>query len=136
MKYLKYLVVGTLFGLTLTKTEAVSWFRIQEMFRFQSFHMYGIIGSAIVVAMISLLIIKWYKIKSLHGEDIVIPDKKFNKGIVIGGAIFGMGWALAGGCPGPLYALIGAGYSSIFVVIISALIGTWTYSYLRPKLPH
>jgi hypothetical protein len=136
MKYLKYLVVGTLFGLTLTKTEAVSWFRIQEMFRFQSFHMYGIIGSAIVVAMISLLIIKWYKIKSLHGEEIVIPDKKFNKGIVIGGTIFGMGWALAGACPGPLYALIGAGYSSIFVVIISALIGTWTYSYLRPKLPH
>jgi hypothetical protein len=122
MKYLKYLVVGTLFGLTLTKTEAVSWFRIQEMFRFQSFHMYGIIGSAIVVAMISLLIIKWYKIKSLHGEEIVIPDKKFNKGIVIGGTIFGMGWALAGACPGPLYALIGAGYSSIFVVIISALI--------------
>lgn len=136
MKYIKYLIVGTLFGLTLTKTEAVSWFRIQEMFRFQSFHMYGIIGSAIVVAMISLLIIKRYKIKSLGGEEIVIPDKKFNKGIIIGGTIFGMGWALAGACPGPLYALVGSGYLSIFVVILSALIGTWTYSYLRPKLPH
>ncbi|MEX1188965.1 MAG: DUF6691 family protein [Bacteroidia bacterium] len=136
MKYIKYLIVGTLFGLTLTKTEAVSWFRIQEMFRFQSFHMYGIIGSAIAVAMISLLIIKRYKIKSLHGEEIVIPDKKFNKGIIFGGTIFGMGWALAGACPGPLYALIGSGYLSISVVILSALIGTWTYSYLRPKLPH
>jgi len=136
MKYIKYLIVGTLFGLTLTKTEAVSWFRIQEMFRFQSFHMYGIIGSAIVVAMISILIIKRYKIKSLGGEEIVIPDKKFNKGIIIGGTIFGMGWALAGACPGPLYALVGSGYLSIFVVILSALIGTWTYSYLRPKLPH
>jgi len=136
MKYIKYLIVGTLFGLTLTKTEAVSWFRIQEMFRFQSFHMYGIIGSAIVVAMISILIIKRYKIKSLGGEEIVIPDKKFNKGIIIGGTIFGMGWALAGACPGPLYALVGSGYLSIFVVILSAIIGTWTYSYLRPKLPH
>jgi uncharacterized protein len=136
MKYLKYLIVGSIFGLTLTKTEAVSWFRIQEMFRFQSFHMYGIIGSAILVAMVSILIIKRFKVKSIHGEEIVIPDKKFNKGAIFGGTIFGMGWALAGACPGPLYALVGAGYSVILIVILSALVGTWTYSYLRPKLPH
>jgi uncharacterized protein len=136
MKYFKYLIVGIVFGLTLTKTEAVSWFRIQEMFRFQSFHMYGIIGSAILVAMISILIIKRFKIKSIQGEDILIPDKKFNKGAIFGGTIFGMGWALAGACPGPLYALVGAGYTVVLVVIASALLGTWTYSYLRPKLPH
>jgi uncharacterized protein len=136
MKYFKYLIVGIVFGLTLTKTEAVSWFRIQEMFRFQSFHMYGIIGSAILVAMISILIIKRFKIKSIQGEDILIPDKKFNKGAIFGGTIFGMGWALAGACPGPLYALVGAGYTVALVVIASALLGTWTYSYLRPKLPH
>lgn len=136
MKYLKYLIVGSIFGLTLTKTEAVSWFRIQEMFRFQSFHMYGIIGSAILVAMVSILIIKRFKVKSIHGEEIVIPDKTFNKGAIFGGTIFGMGWALAGACPGPLYALVGAGYSVILIVILSALVGTWTYSYLRPKLPH
>jgi uncharacterized protein len=136
MKYFKYLIVGIVFGLTLTKTEAVSWFRIQEMFRFQSFHMYGIIGSAILVAMISILIIKRFKIKSIQGEDILIPDKKFNKGAIFGGTIFGMGWALAGACPEPLYALVGAGYTVALVVIASALLGTWTYSYLRPKLPH
>lgn len=135
MKYLKYMLVGTMFGLVLTKTEAVSWFRIQEMFRFQSFHMYGIIGSAIVVGIISIQIIKRFNVKALGGETISIPDKKFNKGAIYGGTIFGMGWALAGACPGPLYALLGAGYTSIIVVILSALAGTWVYSYLRPKLP-
>lgn len=136
MKYIKYLLVGILFGVVLTKSEAVSWYRIQEMFRFQSFHMYGIIGSAIVVAMTSILIIKKYKIPSLGGEAINIPDKQFNKGSIIGGTIFGMGWALAGACPGPLYALLGSGYALILVVILSALLGTWVYSYLRPRLPH
>lgn len=136
MKNIKFLLIGALFGLILTKTEAVSWYRIQEMFRFQSFHMYGIIGSGVVVGLISVLLIRIFKVKSLGGEDIVIPDKTFNKGSVIGGTIFGMGWALAGACPGPLYALAGAGYPAIWLAIGSALFGTWLYSYLRPKLPH
>lgn len=136
MKYIKYLLVGILFGIVLTKSEAVSWYRIQEMFRFQSFHMYGIIGSAIAVAMTSILIIKKFNIPSLSGEAINIPDKQFNKGSIIGGTIFGMGWALAGACPGPLYALVGSGYAIILVVLFSALLGTWVYSFLKPRLPH
>jgi uncharacterized membrane protein YedE/YeeE len=136
MKNISYLFAGTLFGLVLTKSQAISWFRIQEMFRFESFHMYGIIMSAIVVGMTSVLIIKKLKLKALNGEEIVIPDKKFNKGAIFGGTIFGMGWALSGACPGPLYALLGAGVTPIIVVILGALAGTWVYSYLKPKLPH
>jgi uncharacterized membrane protein YedE/YeeE len=136
MKNIKFLLIGTLFGTVLTKTEAVSWFRIQEMFRFQSFHMYGIIGSAVVVGAISVWLIKKFKIKSIDREEISIPDKQFSIGQIIGGTIFGMGWALAGACPGPMYALLGAGYSTVIIVIISALLGTWTYSYIKPKLPH
>jgi len=136
MKNLSYLFAGTLFGLVLTKSQAISWFRIQEMFRFESFHMYGIIMSAIFVGMTSILIVKKLKLKSLNGEEIVIPDKKFNKGAIFGGTIFGMGWALSGACPGPLYALLGAGVMPIIVVIFGALLGTWVYSYLKPKLPH
>ena len=136
MKNIKFLLVGVLFGTVLTKTEAVSWFRIQEMFRFQSFHMYGIIGSAIAVGALSVWLIKKFKVKSIDREPIIIPDKKFSKGQIIGGTIFGMGWALSGACPGPLYALLGAGYSVIIVAILSALLGTWVYSFLQPKLPH
>lgn len=136
MKNIKFLFVGVIFGLVLTKTEAVSWFRIQEMFRFQSFHMYGIIGSAVVVGAISVYLLKHFRLRSLENEPIIIPNKKFNKGSIIGGTIFGMGWALAGACPGPLYALLGAGYPVIIAAILSALLGTWVYSYLRPKLPH
>ena len=136
MKNIKYLLVGILFGTVLTKTEAVSWFRIQEMFRFQSFHMYGIIGSAIAVGALSVWLLKKFKVKSINGEEIVIPDKQFSKGQIYGGFIFGMGWALAGACPGPLYALLGAGYSVIIVGLLSAMLGTWVYSYLKPKLPH
>lgn len=136
MKNIKYLLVGILFGTVLTKTEAVSWFRIQEMFRFQSFHMYGIIGSAIAVGVLSVWLLKKFKVKSINGEEIVIPDKQFSKGQIYGGTIFGMGWALAGACPGPLYALLGAGYSVIIVGLLSAMLGTWVYSYLKPKLPH
>lgn len=136
MKYIKYVFIGILFGIVLTKSEAVSWYRIQEMFRFQSFHMYGIIGSAIAVAMTSILFIKKFQIPAIDGEKIEIPNKTFNKGSIIGGTIFGMGWALAGACPGPLYALIGSGFSVVIVVLISAIIGTWVYSYLRPKLTH
>lgn len=136
MKYLAYLFAGTMFGIILTKSEAVSWFRIQEMFRFESFHMYGIIGSAILVGMLSLFIIKKSGIKALNGEEIIVPDKKFNKGAIYGGLIFGMGWSLAGACPGPLYALLGSGVTPVLIVILSALAGTWVYSYFRPRLPH
>ncbi|MCE2739979.1 MAG: YeeE/YedE family protein [Sphingobacteriales bacterium] len=136
MKNIRFLLIGILFGTVLTKSEAVSWFRIQEMFRFQSFHMYGIIGSAIAVGMLSIWLIKKFKIKAVNGEEIKIADKEFNKGQIIGGTIFGMGWALSGACPGPLYSLVGSGYYLIFVVIISAIFGTWLYSYFKPKLPH
>ena len=136
MKYLKYLIIGALFGIILTKTEAISWFRIQEMFRFQSFHMYGIIVSAIAVGIISIQIIKRFNIKTISGEPIKIEDKKFNMGIPIGGIIFGMGWAMTGACPGPLFAQVGLGITVMLIAILSATFGTWVYSYLKPKLPH
>ncbi|TDN38837.1 YeeE/YedE family protein [Hymenobacter sp. UV11] len=136
MKYLKYLVLGTLFGIILTKSEVISWFRIQEMFRFQAFHMYGVIGSAIVVGMISIQLIKRNHLKTMSGEPIVIADKKFNHGIWIGGFIFGLGWAITGACPGPLFAQLGSGVGGAAVMILAALAGTWTYSALREKLPY
>ena len=136
MKYLKYLVLGTLFGIILPKSEVISWFRIQEMFRFQAFHMYGVIGSAVVVGLISIQLIKRYRLKSMDGEPIVIADKKFNHGVWIGGFIFGLGWALTGACPGPLFAQLGSGVGSAAVLILAALAGTWTYSALREKLPN
>ena len=135
MKHLKYLVLGTLFGVVLTKSEVISWFRIQEMFRFQAFHMYGVIGSAVVVGLLSIQLIKRNRLRSLDGEPIVIADKQFNHGIWIGGFIFGLGWALTGACPGPLFAQLGSGSGSAAVLILAALAGTWTYSALREKLP-
>lgn len=136
MKYFKFLIFGTMFGFILIKAEVVSWFRIQEMFRFQSFHMYGIIGSAIFTGMISILIIKKLKVKSIDGEEIKIAPKELNKGTVIGGLMFGLGWAMTGACPGPLYALIGGGYPVIAVALFSAIVGTYTYGLLKDKLPH
>lgn len=136
MKNIKFVIMGTLFGTTLYKSEVISWFRIQEMFRVQSFHMYGVIGSAIVVGLLSLYIIRKLNIKSVNNEPILIPAKKFNLGYVIGGVLFGMGWALTGACPGPLYTHLGAGTTVMIVTLISALSGTWLYSYLRPRLPH
>jgi uncharacterized membrane protein YedE/YeeE len=136
MKNLKFLLVGTLFGIILIKAEVISWFRIQEMFRFQSFHMYGIIGSAICVGMISLLLIKKYKIKTFSGDEIKVEPKQFSKGNIIGGLMFGLGWAMTGACPGPLYALIGSGYSIVIVVLLSAVLGTYTYGVIKDKLPH
>lgn len=136
MKNLKFLLVGLCFGIILIKSEVISWFRIQEMFRLQSFHMYGIIGSAIVVAMISILLIKRFNVKTIHKEPIVIPDKKFNWGHVYGGLIFGLGWALTGACPGPLFAQIGSGILVTIVTLSSAIAGTWIYGLLREKLPH
>jgi uncharacterized protein len=136
MKYLTYLVLGTVFGFILTKSEVISWFRIQEMFRFQAFHMYGVIGSAIAVAMLSIQLIKRYRLRSLAGEPIVLADKKFSHGTWIGGILFGLGWALTGACPGPLFAQIGSGGAPAAVMLAAALAGTWTYSALREKLPH
>lgn len=131
----KYLLLGMLFGIILTKSEVISWFRIQEMFRLQSFHMFGVIGSAIVVGMISIMIIKKFNIKTIYGENIVLEKKKFNKGQIFGGLIFGFGWALTGACPGPLFAQIGTGATVVIVTTLSAIAGTWIYGRFSEKLP-
>lgn len=133
---LKYLVVGLLFGIVFVKAEIISWFRIQEMFRLHSFHMYGVIGSAVVVGLISVLLIKKFNIKTLTGETVEFHPKKFQKGQVYGGLIFGLGWAITGACPGPLFAQIGSGYLVVIVTLLSAIAGTWTYGLLRDKLPN
>ena len=133
---LKYLFVGILFGIVFVKAEVVSWFRIQEMFRLQSFHMYGIIGSAVIVGIISVWLIKKLNIKTVYGEPIAISPKTFNKGQIYGGLIFGFGWAITGACPGPLFAQIGTGATIIIVTLLSAVAGTWVYGYFRDKLPH
>ncbi|WP_223712749.1 YeeE/YedE family protein [Niabella beijingensis] len=133
---LKYLVVGILFGIVLIKAEVVSWFRIQEMFRLQSFHMYGIIGSAVITGIISIWVIKKFNIKTIYGEPITISPKTFNKGQIYGGLIFGLGWAMTGACPGPIFAQIGTGSTVILVTLLSAVAGTWVYGWLREKLPH
>ena len=133
---LKYLVVAAIFGIVFVKAEIISWFRIQEMFRFESFHMYGVIGTAVLVGMISVQIIKARKAKSIEGEEIVIHDKEFNKGQIYGGLIFGLGWAITGACPGPLFAQMGAGFTVVIVTFLSAVLGTWVYGKFRDKLPH
>lgn len=133
---IKYLLVGLAFGIVFVKAEIISWFRIQEMFRLQSFHMYGVIGSAIVVGIISVLLIKKFNIKTIYGEAITFGKKTFNKGQIYGGLIFGFGWAITGACPGPLYAQLGTGATVIAVTILSAIAGTWVYGYFREKLPH
>ena len=136
MKNIKFLLLGVLCGIILTKSEVISWFRIQEMFRFDSIHMYGIIGLAILVGTISIQIIKKFNIRTFYGEEIKIGDRPFHRGAVYGGIIFGAGWALTGACPGPLFALVGNGYDVILVALFFALLGTWTYGYFRQKLPH
>ncbi len=133
---LKYLIVGVLFGIVFIKAEIISWYRIQEMFRFQSFHMYGVIGSAVIVGIISIQIIKKFNIKTIYGETIELHDKKFNKGQILGGLIFGFGWAITGACPGPIFAQIGTGISVMVVTLFFALVGTWVYGKYREKLPH
>ncbi len=133
---LKYTIVGILFGIVFVKAEIISWFRIQEMFRLQSFHMYGVIGSAIVTGIISIQLIKRLNIKSIYGETIIIPTKVFKKGQVIGGFIFGLGWAITGACPGPLFAQIGSGYTVILVTLVAALAGTWVYGKFEKQLPN
>ncbi len=137
MKLLKFFGIWILFGITMVKSEAVSWYRIQEMFRFESFHMYGIIGVAVAFGLLFISLIKRYNIKSSNGEPIQFNDKaKTYKRYLIGGAIFGLGWSLVGACPGPLYILAGGGYVSILVIIVGAILGTFTYGLLRDKLPH
>ena len=133
---LKYLAAGVVFGIIFVKAEVISWFRIQEMFRLQSFHMYGIIGSAVLVGIISVWLIKKFNIKTIYGEPITIAPKKFNKGQIYGGLIFGFGWAITGACPGPLFAQIGTGALAVSVTLLSAIAGTWVYGYFRDRLPH
>ena len=136
MKNVRYLLVGIAFGLVLTKAEAISWFRIQEMFRFESFHMFGIFMTAVPVGALSLLLIRRFKLKTFGGEGVVMPEKKFHKGIIAGGLIFGCGWALTGACPGPLYAQIGAGYATAAVSLAAALAGTWCCGYFEKFFPN
>ncbi|MFN5044685.1 MAG: DUF6691 family protein, partial [Bacteroidota bacterium] len=133
---LKYLVFGLFFGIVLIKAEVVSWYRIQEMFRLQSFHMFGVIGSAVAVGALSVFLIKKLKIKSIQGEEILLPEKTFNKGQIYGGLLFGFGWAMTGACPGPLFAQLGYGATTIIVTILSAIAGTWVYGKFREQLPH
>ena len=134
--YIKYLLIGIIFGIILIKSEVISWFRIQEMFRLQSFHMYGVIGSAVITGIISVQIIKRFKIKTFSGQNIDFSQKKFNKGQIYGGLIFGLGWALTGACPGPMFAQIGTGSLVVIITLLSAIAGTWTYGYFRENLPH
>lgn len=136
-KYIKFFIVGIFFGIVLVKSEAVSWYRIFEMFKFQSFHMYGIIGTAVVTGIILLQISKINKIKNTDGSILKVPLKERGyTHYVIGGTIFGLGWALCGACPGPMYILIGTGVSSMLIVIAAALLGTFVYGLLKDKLPH
>jgi len=133
---LKYLLVGIFFGIVFVKAEIVSWFRIQEMFQLQSFFMYGVIGSAVVVGIISVQLIKRFNIKTIQGEKIEIHPKVFSKGQIYGGLMFGFGWAITGACPGPLFAQIGTGVTVIVVTLLSAIAGTWFYGLIKDKLPH
>jgi uncharacterized membrane protein YedE/YeeE len=133
---LKYLVVGILFGIVFVKAEIVSWFRIQEMFRLQSFYMYGVIGSAVVVGLISVQLIKRLNIKTISGEKILFQPKEFRKGQIIGGFLFGLGWAITGACPGPLFAQIGSGFTVVIITLLSAIAGTWVYGRFADRLPN
>lgn len=135
MKKIVYMLLGIVFGLALTKGEAISWYRMQEMFHFQSFHMYGIFMTAVPVAAIAVLLIKKLQATSTDGQIIEIPQKRYHHGLVIGGFIFGIGWALTGACPGPLYAQIGAGYTVTLITFLSAVAGTWVFAWLKPHLP-
>ena len=137
MKYFKFLILGTVFGIILIKAQVVSWFRIQEMFLFDSFHMYGVIGSAVVVGAISVQLIKRFKLNSFEGDPIVLKPKPFLKvANITGGIFFGLGWALTGACPAPLFSLVGAGYSVMILGIIGATLGTFVYGLIQDKLPH
>lgn len=137
MKYFKYILVGFVFGIVLTKAEAVSWYRIYEMFQFQSFHMYGIIMTAIAVGVLGIQIIKRKQLKDIDGNLLIIADKeKGNTRYWIGGILFGLGWAMVGACPGPIFILLGAGFMSVALILFGAVFGTFLYGVLKDKLPH
>ena len=137
MKNIVYLLIGTFFGIVMYKSEAASWFRIYEMFQFQSIHMYGLMGTALAVGIIVVQYIKRNKVKDITGNPIIIADKeKSIPRYLIGGILFGLGWALAGACPGPMFVMTGAGYFPILVVILGAVLGTWFYGLIKDKLPH
>lgn len=137
MKSVKFILAGILFGIIMSKSEAISWFRIQEMFRFQSFHMYGLMGTAVVLGSIAVFLIKRFKINDYTGNPIVFQDKdKSFPRYIIGGTVFGLGWALTGACPGPMFVNIGHGYFAMLIVIFGALVGTYLYGVIKNKLPH
>lgn len=137
MRSLLFLIIGICFGITMYKSEAASWFRIYEMFQFDAFHMYGIIGTALAVGVLNTLVIKYYNIKSFFGSKIqFIPKEKSVTRYLLGGLIFGLGWGLAGACPGPMFTLLGAGVYPIITVIIGALLGTFLYGLVKDRLPH
>jgi hypothetical protein len=133
---LRFLLAGIAFGILLIKSEVMSWYRIQEMFRLQSFHMYGVLGSAVITGIISIWVIKKLNIKTIDGQTIVVKKKQFHKGNIYGGLLFGFGWAITGACPGPLFAQLGTGVTVVAVTILSAIAGTWVYGLVREKLPH
>jgi hypothetical protein len=137
MRKISYIIIGIFFGIVMTKSEAISWYRIQEMFRFQAFHMYGIIGSALLLGVLLLQAIKYFDLKSFKGESIHLAPKESSiTRYLVGGICFGLGWALTGACPGPIFVLIGQGSLAFVVVLMSALFGTFTYGLMRDKLPH
>ncbi|MCF8423015.1 MAG: YeeE/YedE family protein [Bacteroidia bacterium] len=137
MKFIKFLILGTVFGIVMAKSEAFSWFRIQEMFRFQAFHMYGIIGTAVILGAIGVALIKKFKLRDISGNPInFYPKEKSIMRYLIGGTIFGLGWALSGACPGPMVVNIGYGYIAMIVVFLFAIIGTYLYGFIKDKLPH
>jgi len=137
MNFIKFLILGTVFGIVMAKSEAFSWFRIQEMFRFQAFHMYGIIGTAVILGAIGVALIKKYKLRDISGNTInFYPKEKSIMRYLIGGTIFGLGWALSGSCPGPMVVNIGYGFLSMIVVFLFAIIGTYLYGFIKDKLPH
>jgi len=137
MKYIKFFIVGILFGIVMSKAEIISWYRIYEMFKFQSFHMYGIIGSAVLIGMVMMFLFRRRVVKTFEGHDIYVTPK--NKGLyrnLFGGILFGLGWALAGACPGPMFVLVGKGVVSVLIVIFGATLGAFFYGLLKNRLPH
>ena len=137
MKGLKYILAGVVFGIIMAKSEAISWYRIQEMFRFQSFHMYGIIGTAVALGMNAVYLIKKFNMKDTAGNPILFQDKARTwRRYILGGSVFGLGWALTGACPGPMFVNIGYGYGGMIIVVIGALFGTYLYGWWRDRLPH
>ena len=136
MRHLIHLLLGIVFGIILVKSEVISWFRIQEMFHFHSFYMYGVMGTAVAVGVISIALIKKLRLRSVQQGELDLTPKPYQKGFIYGGIIFGLGWAMTGACPGPLYALIGSGFSVIIVSLLSALAGAWVYGWVRERLPH